>query len=226
MKLEIKKLHCNCCERATNHELKYTHEYSDHEEDIHNGERVLCWWEETSFSLWVCRGCDTPCIEEAYTNSGMYDHQGETIHDYSYHPKRTYHHKKPQKFVYIDAKLNSLYKEIIQAYNLGLGVPTAVSIRSLLEGICIDQGITDDKFWKFEKKIEALQSESNIPESIIEGLKSIKFIGDDAAHRLSAPDKYVLQLAIDLLEALLTNLYEAKFELQQRAQQIKLVHQK
>jgi hypothetical protein len=46
---------------------------------------------------------------------------------------------------------------------------------------------------------------------------NLKFIGDDAAHRLMPPSKSQLRLSIDLLEALLTHLYEAKYDLEKKA---------
>jgi hypothetical protein len=98
-----------------------------------------------------------------------------------------------------------------------------MSIRALLEGICVHEGITDEVVWKFEAKIDRLHTDNKIPESITEGLKSLKFIGDDAAHRLTSPSKHMLSVAIDLLEALLTHLYEAKFELHNKAELIKIV---
>ncbi|AXY01233.1 hypothetical protein D1115_08565 [Vibrio alfacsensis] len=62
--------------------------------------------------------------------------------------------KKTKNFLHIKPEINSVYKEVVKAFQVGLGVPTAMSIRSLLEAICIDQGITDKVAWKFEVKIE------------------------------------------------------------------------
>ena len=88
-----------------------------------------------------------------------------------------------------------------------------MSIRSLLEGICINQGITDDIYWKFQTKLKKLNDIVGMPDSVVDGLLKIKFIGDGAAHRLATPNREVISLAIDLLEALMLHLYDAKFEL-------------
>jgi len=222
--VKIKKIHCNTCGLDTNHELITTHERKHFEEDYRDGEKYLAWYEEWKYGFWVCRGCDTASLEEKYHCSGMYDQNGDDIYDVSYQPTRKNLNRVPKKFQHIDSKLNSVYLEIIQAYQQGLGVATAMSIRALLEGICVNEGIDDSTAWKFEVKIEKLQTVSSIPESITDGLKNLKFIGDDAAHRLISPDKYTLSLAIDLLEALLTHLYEAKFELHKKAEIIKRTH--
>lgn len=222
---KIKKVHCNRCGVETKHELKHFHENEEVEEEMIHGQRQVLWWEKSQYSYWICRGCDTPCLEENYTCAGMAEY-GEQVYDSTFYPERLSNHKKPKSFAHIDEKLSDLYKEIIKAFNIGLGVPTAMAIRSLLEGICIDQDITDSEVWKFEKKIEKLQEVAGIHANIIEGLKSLKFIGDDAAHRLISPPKRVMILAIELLEALLTQVYEAKFELQKKAEEIKIADQR
>ena len=70
------------------------------------------------------------------------------------------------------------------------------------------------------KKIELLETESNIPKSITNGLKSLKFIGDDAAHRLIKTSTQNISLAIDLIEALLTQLYESRYDLELKAKRV------
>ncbi|TOC17036.1 DUF4145 domain-containing protein, partial [Vibrio parahaemolyticus] len=88
------------------------------------------------------------------------------------------------------------------------------------EAICIDQGITDDIAWKFHIKIEKLNDIVGMPKSITEGLLTLKFMGDSAAHKLISPQRKDLSLAIDLLEALMLHLYEAKFDLESKSTQM------
>ena len=95
-----------------------------------------------------------------------------------------------------------------------------MGIRALLEGICVEEGIIDDVAYNLGKKIEKLKTKHDIPDSIIEGIEGLKFIGDDAAHKLSSSDKNTLLISIELLEALLTHLYEAKFNLQHKAEKV------
>ncbi|ELV8614333.1 DUF4145 domain-containing protein [Vibrio vulnificus] len=219
----IRKIHCNYCGVDTNHELKASHSKHDYEEEHINGQSYLRYYEESEFNFWVCRGCDTACIEDSYTCSGMTDENGDKIYGSTFYPERAWNQRKPKNFLHIKPEINSVYKEVVKAFQVGLGVPTAMSIRSLLEAICIDQGITDEVAWKFEVKIEKLQEVAGIPSSITDGLKSLKFIGDDAAHRLVSPGKTILSSALDLIEALLTHLYEAKFDLHVKAENIKAI---
>ncbi len=224
---EIKKIFCNTCRYETKHEVKSTHECSYREVIEDRGREFLGYCEDYEYRFLICRGCDTATLEEKWTCSGMNDNDGNDIYTYEHSPKRkNLGVRESKRFVHIDKKLNETYKEIIIAHQQGLGIVTSMGIRALLEGICVIEGVDDKQAWGLGKKIEALKDSANIPDSIVDGLKGIKFIGDDAAHRLNATDKNSIRLSIDLLEALLTHLYEAKFELQQKADLVKKAHNK
>ena len=96
----------------------------------------------------------------------------------------------------------------------------------MLEGICVIEGIDDKVAWGLARKIEKLKELPNIPASIIDGLNGLKFIGDDAAHRLNATDKHTLSLSIDLVESLLIHLYEARIDLVRKAEMVRATHNK
>ncbi|UTV98313.1 DUF4145 domain-containing protein [Marinomonas rhizomae] len=221
------KIYCNTCKGETNHNIKSTHDQSYHEEFEDHGQRFLGYCEETKFSFLVCRGCDSATLQERWTCSGMHDHNGDEIYSYNYHPKRkNLGEREVKKFHHVDKKLNDSYKEIITAFQQGLEIVTAMGVRALLEGICVIEGIDDKAAWGLTKKIEKLKDSQNIPDSIIDGLNGLKFIGDDAAHRLNATDKHTLSLSIDLLESLLTHLYEARIDLERKAEMVRKTHNK
>lgn len=224
---DIQKIFCNTCNYETKHERLSSHDRSYYEVEEYAGSEQLVWHEDWEYSFFVCRGCDTATLQEKYHCVGMYDNNGDDVWSYTFHPERTNRGKRePLQFLYIDKKLNQTYREVIKAYHHGLDIVTAMGVRALLEGICVCEGVCDKKAWGLGQKIEGLKTSSNIPGSIIEGLKSIKFIGDDAAHRLKNAQKTNISLAIDLIEALLTHLYEAKFNLQQKADLAKQAHNK
>lgn len=221
------KIYCNTCKGETNHDVKSTHDQSYHEEFEDHGQRFLGYYEQTEFRFLICRGCDSATLQEKWTCSGMHDHNGDDIYSYNYHPKRkNLGEREAKKFHHVDKKLNDSYKEIITAFQQGLGIVTAMGVRALLEGICVIEGIDDSVAWGLAKKIEKLKDAPNIPDSIIDGLNGLKFIGDDAAHRLNATDKHTLSLSIDLLESLLTHLYEARIDLERKAAMVRETHNK
>lgn len=224
--MKIKKIYCNTCKGETNHEIKASHDQSYQEEYEDHGQKFLGYHENTEYRFLVCRGCDTATIEEKWTCSGMHDHNGNDIYSYNYNPKRkNLGEREIKRFHHVDKKLNETYSEIITAFQHGLEIVTAMGVRALLEGICVLEGIDDKKSRPLAGKIELLKDSSNIPSSIIDGLKGIKFIGDDAAHRLTS-DKHSLSLSIDLLESLMLHMYETKLDLEQKAEMLKLSHNK
>lgn len=220
--MEIKRIYCNSCKSETKHDVKSSHEQSYYED---HGQNRPSYYEETKYFFLICRGCDTATLEEKSTSSGMYDYDGDAIYNYSYYPKRKFSvEREAKKFRHVDKKLNGIYKEIMISFQQELNVVTAMGIRALLEGICVLEGIDDKKAWGLEKKLNHLTDVSSIPITIVEGLKKIKFIGDDAAHRLNTPEKHVLSLSIDLLESLITHMYEAKLDLDHKANLLKNSH--
>ena len=189
--LKTKKIFCNTCKYETNHDEKSNHDRLC-EEFLEEGYR---YYENFNYLFLVCRGCDTATIEESYNCSGMHDYNGNDVYSLTYFPPRNNSiSREIKKFLHIDKKLNDTYKEIIAAYRQGLGIVTAMGVRALLEGICVAEGVNDNRARGLSQKIEVLKSEAKVPESIIDGLKGITFIGNDAAHRLAVAEKYVLGL--------------------------------
>ncbi|WP_429235047.1 DUF4145 domain-containing protein [Aeromonas salmonicida] len=219
----IIRIFCNTCKGETNHEIKSTHEKSYQEVIEDRGHMFLGYTEDTEYFFVVCRGCDSATLQEKWTCAGMYDQNGDTIYSYSYHPKRNnVDEREAKRFNHVDKKLNDSYKEIITAFQQGLEIVTAMGVRALLEGICVFEGIDDQAAWGLQNKINKLRDSPNIPNGIIDGLNGLKFIGDDAAHRLIATDKQTLSLSIDLLESLLTHLYETRIDLERKAELVKM----
>jgi hypothetical protein len=51
-----------------------------------------------------------------------------------------------------------------------------------------------------------------LPQNIVSNLHSIRFIGNEAAHKLSSPSTNELRLAIELCEDLLNYIYELDYK--------------
>lgn len=160
-------------------------------------------------------------MEERYNCAGMTNQRGDDVYTYDYHPGReSGSYREPKKFIHIDTQLSAAYLEVVRASNYGLRIAAAMGVRALLEGVCVEQGIDDKAAWGLTKKIAILQTKTGIPDGIVDGLIRLKIIGDGAAHSLDAPSSGRLSLSVDLLEALLTHLYEAKFDLKEKAEKV------
>lgn len=202
------KMYCNTCKVETHHELKAAHSRCYQQVE---GEDTplpsLVFEEEYQYRFWICRGCDTATLEEAYTNIGMVDHDDNEIWESTLHPKRARRDWPLKRFRQLDAKLASIYREVIESFNAELSILCAVGLRALLEGVCADKAVTGNNL---QTKIDKLVA--YLPSNIVESLHSFRFMGNEAAHELQAPNRGELQLAIEVMEDLLNFLYELDYK--------------
>lgn len=218
----ILKIYCNSCKGETRHEVLANH---SREYDEVEGEDTpypnLIFWEKWQYRFLVCRGCDTVTLQIAYTDAAMYDYEsGEQIFDVTYHPRRARQVWERKRFRHLDPKLEAIYEEAIACFNAEAKIACAMCLRALLEGICVNKGITDQAAWGLENKLKKLEEGNHLPSNIVECLLSFKFIGDDAAHRLVAASRSELDAAIGVMEDLLNFLYEVEYELASKAQRL------
>lgn len=213
-----RKVYCNACKVKTHHELKGVHLRSEAEyEDDGTLHGQLVWWEKVEYRFWICQGCDSATLEEAFTVDGMIGRDGNQMWESTYHPRRIRRDLPKKRFLGLDRKLTSIYDEVIESFNAGLEILCAVGLRALLEGICAEKGV---KGSNLEKKIDGL--DGFLPSNIVQSLHSFRFMGNVAAHELQAPEQRELRLAIEVMEDLLNFLYELDYKAQRLPQQLSL----
>ncbi len=201
-----KRIYCNQCSGETNHVLHAEHKQRYQEsEGLH-----LAYWEEATYGLWVCAGCDTGILEAAWTGSGMVGPDGEDIYTYTYYPPRSVDHLRAKQYKQLPSNLVPVYAECIKSFNAGLYLLCSAGLRALVEGICQDKSIAGRTL---EKKIDGLNT--LLPQNIVTCLHSFRFMGNDALHNLAPAQRKSLRLAIDVCEDLLNFLYELDYKAQQ-----------
>ena len=211
-----KTIRCNTCNVQTNHELSAVHVKQEEEEyDSNNPFAQPSWWINYEYRLWVCLGCETAILEEVSVLNGDDNYSTSEF----YPPRRRGDHVA-KSFVQIDDRLRAIYNEVIKSFNLELRITCAMGLRALLEGICVNKGITDKEAFGLEAKLNKLDELRLLPSNIVECLHSFKFMSDDAAHRLESPRRDELQLAIEVIEDLLNFLYEVEYKLASKAQEL------
>jgi Domain of unknown function (DUF4145) len=198
--VDMKKIYCNACKRATNHNLEGKHRWTDDDPDGIG--------EETIESFWVCAGCEVGALETAYSNAFIRDDQENQIFEYTYHPRRNNSDLEPKTFIKLKPKLSLLYKETISCFNDGAFVLCTAGLRALLEGICQDKHITGKNL---KIKIEGL-NKFFPSKNIVKNLHHFRFIGNQALHELVAPKTEDIKLAIEVMEDLMNFLYELDYK--------------
>jgi hypothetical protein len=217
-----RKIHCNTCKAETNHELQDVHVRFWQEDDepymVGGYLAAMPYWEKTEYRFWACLGCDTALLEEAFTALEAETQDGDQIWKSTYHPQRMHRDLPEKPFRRLDPRLVAVYREVIESFNAGLTIICAMGLRALLEGVCVDRGITDEKSWGLERKLgelgKELEENGYLPADtdIVECLLGLKFIGDDAAHRLDVPSDEELRLAIEVMEDLLNFVYQIEYK--------------
>jgi hypothetical protein len=198
------RIYCNSCKKLTHHTLAFSHSY-----DHRSGEESLNMYGQ--FRLWFCAGCDNCTMEDYYTTDYMFsqDGDGEFSQEYAstYHPKPAVGFRADKQFHKLPPKLKTLYDEVIRAHNDKLDLLCSVGLRGLLEGICADKNISGSDL---ETKIDRMTTV--LPADIVKNLHSFRFIGNDAVHRLEAPNEFELGLALDVIEDILNFLYALDYK--------------
>jgi len=199
-KVQAKKIYCNSCKQTTNHLLKGEHRWAVVDPQGY--------WEELTYKLYICAGCETGTMETRWTASVNVDQDGEQIYDSSYSPKRAHADLVHKRFVKLEPRLARIYRETIKCYNDGSLVLCTAGLRSLLEGVCEDKRIPGKSLRTKIDGLERLLSNK----AIVRSLHHFRFTGNKAVHKLEAPETRDVKLAIEVMEDLLNFLYELDYK--------------
>jgi hypothetical protein len=184
------------------HELKFTHlgQNGDPSEDQY--------FEQWSDSLWVCCGCESASLVHRWEMVGAEGVPGAPEPEISIYPPRTCGKKHSKHFTMLPRTLSKLYNETIDAFNSGSMLLCTIGLRAMIEGVCIEKGLTTGRL---EHKIDGLSAFfSN--KTLIDSLHGFRFAGNDAAHDLEAMYPSEASNAIEVMEDLLNFLYDLDYK--------------
>ena len=149
-------------------------------------------------SIWSCAGCDEETFEWIYK---PVDDEPLT----RYFPPRSGDTIDPKNFLSMDSKLKRVYEETIRCFNADCLVLCTIGLGALLDGICAEKGLSGktriDDLHKFVPNLNVIQT-------------LIEFVDarNDAAHRLDARSRKEARQAIDVMEELLSFLYNLDYK--------------
>jgi len=113
-------------------------------------------------------------------------------------------HKVVRNNYAIPAKIRIVYFETLEAIKSSSYILSGVGLRALIEAIIIDQGI---KGGDLKIRINKLVSKKLITEQEANRLHAIRFLGNDSIHEMEVPDLSKIEIALDIVEHLIKNLY-------------------
>ena len=100
-------------------------------------------------------------------------------------------------------------KEAIDCHANGKEVAAAIMVRKTLEQLCSDRGATGDNL---KAKVRDLGSKIVIPQALIDGMDTLRLLGNEAAHIeanvFSQIGTQELEVAIRFTKELLKNAYQ------------------
>ena len=204
------RVFCNTCRQTTRHNIQRIFEQA-----LEDGQ-VIQWL------IVQCAGCDgVSFLEKRFINIEI----AQPITSEQIYPTRML--RSIKQFDGIPAKLDRIYKEMIDSFNNGSNILCAGGLRALVEGICAEQNISDgpkrnhetslyevnpqNKQIKrgrtLECKIEGLAEKHLLTEPQARALHQHRYLGNSALHELEAPDNERLNIAISIIEHVMDALY-------------------
>lgn len=183
--------YCNVCNQENWHNIKGSHSYRDYDDNgIH-------------YSVIQCRGCDnTSFLTELYTCYAEETYDGELIPtEREVFPKQ---HKGNIETLYLPTIVKNIYQETCNAYRDEALTLAGIGFRATIEAICNEQQI---KGKELSTRINNLCSKGLLSKKDSERLHAIRFLGNDAAHKIKEPSKMALQAALVIVEHLITTVY-------------------
>lgn len=207
------KSYCITCARQTNQiVLKEEIRNSNNEEDG--------WWEDSTFQIIQCGGCDEISFRKLYNDVSMQQRYDEDTTIQELYPQRGAHSRPIKTYRGLPFQIRIIYREIIDAFNSNLTLLCSIGVRAIVEAICVDKKITEgvvkNKGGKertsknLDGKISGLSIKGYLTTDNTEILHELRFLGNEAVHELSQASIEELGLAIDIIELVIDNIYMIK----------------
>lgn len=194
------KDYCPKCCQNTNHTSLFKEETSS------KSNEDFSWRED--FEVIKCNGCDNIQYRTTYTDESMsrYDPDDYEVQyfDKKYYPKNLTGHKILKNAYIIPNKIRIVYIETLEAMKNNCYLLAAVGLRAIIEAICIEQNIVGRNL---ELKINNLSKNKLLTEKDSNRLHTIRFLGNDSVHEMDVPKEYKLNVALKIVENLISNLY-------------------
>lgn len=203
---KIEKILCPICGVNTNHKVVWESKElgtNDEENEI---------WENLSFDVLQCLGCETPTLRKRYMFSEDLDIRninGKNIvfPQITLWPKTGYRMLKLKYMSEAPPSVKRVYRETLEAYNNELQTLCAAGVRAIIESICKEKGIVQGDL---KDKIDELRNRGLINEDFAEALHENRLLGNDALHESILFGDIELRTSIELIEAFIDIIYETK----------------
>jgi hypothetical protein len=163
--------------------------------------------EERYFILRCC-GCDALSFRLEYHDFESFYQIGENEWEYDnswdVFPAVLEGHKESEDLHSIPRIVRAIYSESLAAFKSKSYILTGVGFRATVEAICKERGVSGRDL---STKINNLSKAGALSKADANMLHSIRFLGNDAAHEIAAPDVSQLKTALRIIDHMLHAVY-------------------
>lgn len=200
MPTELKPVQSPCpsCRKSTWHDIKCVHTENG-AEDYHFAAHYM---------VVQCRGCKNTSFRDVFrdyeiafpTPDGDWD-VPQTVKTY---PKFIKDHNTLNGSHHVPSIVREIYEESLKAIQEDAAILAGLGLRGTIEAISNDREITGRNL---EMRISRLATQGFISQKDAERLQAIRFLGNDAAHDIKKPTKNQIEIALRIIEHLITTVY-------------------
>lgn len=206
---ELARNECASCNQSTNHEILAN--IDEVGKELLQSHYWFYWTD--SFQIVQCKGCDSLSFREVYTDSQSYDHRYTGVHGefdtFDLETVKTHacqFNKRPimDNFDLLPESIQSIYRETNSALLIDSTILCGIGIRTIIEMICQHKKTGRGNL---EKKINILVTQGVLTADSAEILHKLRLMGNLAAHEAIAHDRQKLELAMNIVNNLLSATY-------------------
>jgi hypothetical protein len=196
-----KKYFCSDCKGLKNHKILFEEKQTGEE-----GYGAFQWL--LKFRTIQCLGCDNISFLRIYGDSSMiregYDGEPEYYEDEDIYPPHLTSGTELRNKHHLPTSIKDIYIETINAFKVGSLLLTAGGFRATIEAVCNHLKI---KKSNLEERINLLHNKGYLSLSESKRLHAIRFLGNDALHEMEKPQKEQLDVLLEIINHLLSNLF-------------------
>ena len=162
-----------------------------------------------NFQIVQCQGCDSVSFRKCHSDSEdcSYDEDTEEPHHIEtveLYPRRVAGRHKLRQDYFLPSAVSRIYSETHSALCNEQPILAGIGIRALVETVCKEKAAVGSNL---EQKIDNLVANGVLTQAGAETLHSMRILGNEAAHEVKPHSEETLNLAMDVVEHLLNDVY-------------------
>lgn len=194
------KLACIKCDCETYHKTLMS-------VNIHESEEGIDLWND--YEIVCCQGCKNISFRSNSACSEDINYDPETgepsfDEDVQLYPNRIAGRKQVKDMYLLPNTILRIYRETHGALCSRLTILAGIGIRALIESVCKEKGAQGKSL---EKKIDDLVLKGVLTSDSAETLHSTRLLGNKSAHEVVPANDDELDIAMDIVENLIKNVY-------------------